>query len=121
MKFPFLIRTNKFSRFHYEPRYYDPVKEEIEGKLRAAKANKANTGRANPGGTNHHASSISAAFRKRERKSSQTSVIQLLIAAAMLTTALGWWFYGNDVFYIFLFVSPLYFYFRIKGGNKQRD
>ena len=24
MKFPSLIRTNKFSQFHYEPRYYDP-------------------------------------------------------------------------------------------------
>lgn len=116
MKFPFLIRTNKFSRFHYEPRYYDPVKEEIEGKLKAARARKNN-----PDQIDRHASSISAAFRKRERKSSQTSVVQLLIAVAMLSTALGWWFYGNDIFYIFLFLSPLYFYFRLKGRNKPRN
>lgn len=116
MKFPSLIRTNKFSQFHYEPRYYDPIKEEIEGKLKAARANKGkenlNTG---------HASSISAAFRKRERKSSQTSVVQMLIAAAMLVTFVGWVFYGNDVFYIYLLLSPLYFYFRLKGRNKSKD
>lgn len=116
MKFPSLIRTNKFSQFHYEPRYYDPIKEEIEGKLKAARANK------NKELTGHgHASSISAAFRKRERKSSQTSVIQMLIAAAMLGTFVGWIFYGNDIFYIYLLLSPLYFYFRIKGRKKPRD
>ncbi|MEO9802560.1 MAG: hypothetical protein ABJF04_04895 [Reichenbachiella sp.] len=116
MKFPSLIRTNKFSQFHYEPRYYDPIKEEIEGKLKAARTNKGKQSLS--GG---HASSISAAFRKRERKSSQTSIVQMLIAAAMLTTFVGWIFYGNDVFYIYLILSPLYFYFRLKGRNKPRD
>lgn len=116
MKFPSLIRTNKFSRFHYEPRYYDPIKEEIQGKLKAARANKDKEGK-----STQYASSISAAFRKRERKSSQTSVVQMLIAAAMLGTFVGWIFYGNDVFYIYLLLSPIYFYFRLKGKNKSRD
>lgn len=116
MKFPSLIRTNRFSKFHYEPRYYDPIKEEIEGKLKAARANKDM-----PGRSTTYTSSISAAFQKRERKSSQTSVIQMLIAAAMLTTFVGWVFYGNNVFYIYLFLSPLYFYFRLKGRKKSKD
>ncbi|SMD32378.1 hypothetical protein SAMN04488029_0723 [Reichenbachiella faecimaris] len=116
MKFPSLIRTSKFSQFHYEPRYYDPIKEEIEGKLKAARANKDTE---NP--STQYASSISAAFRKRERKSSQASVVQMLIAAAMLVTFVGWVFYGNDVFYIYLLLSPLYFYFRLKGRNKSKN
>ncbi|WP_420580810.1 hypothetical protein [Reichenbachiella sp.] len=116
MKFPSLIRTNKFSQFHYEPRYYDPIKEEIEGKLKAAQANKEKGNHASA-----HTSNISAAFRKRERKSSQTSVIQMLIAAAMLGNFVGWIFYGNDVFYIYLLLSPLYFYFRLKGRNKSKS
>ncbi|UXX78359.1 hypothetical protein N7E81_13435 [Reichenbachiella carrageenanivorans] len=116
MKFPSLIRTSKFSQFHYEPRYYDPIKEEIEGKLKAARANQNN-----PSDTPSYTSSISAAFRKRERKSNQASVVQMLIAAAMLLTFVGWVFYGNQVFYVYLLLSPLYFYFRLKGRNKSRD
>lgn len=116
MKFPSLIRTSKFSQFHYEPRYYDPIKEEIEGKLKAARANQNN-----PSDSTSYTSSISAAFRKRERKSSQASVVQMLIAAAMLVTFVGWVFYGNQVFYVYLLLSPLYFYFRLKGRNKSRD
>ncbi|MEP2023385.1 MAG: hypothetical protein ABJH98_05430 [Reichenbachiella sp.] len=116
MKFPSLIRTSKFSQFHYEPRYYDPIKEEIEGKLKAARANQNKDSN-----SNEYTSSISAAFRKRERKSSQASVMQMLIAAVMLVTFVGWVFYGNDVFYIYLLLSPLYFYFRLKGRNKSKD
>jgi len=116
MKFPSLIRTSKFSQFHYEPRYYDPIKEEIEGKLKAARLNKSDESI-----SSEYASSISAAFRKRERVSSRASVVQMLIAAAMLATFVGWVFYGNDVFYIYLLISPLYFYFRLRGRNKSKD
>ncbi|MEO9966675.1 MAG: hypothetical protein ABJF11_12840 [Reichenbachiella sp.] len=116
MKLPSLIRTSKFSRFHYEPRYYDPIKEEIEGKLRAARANQGSDNQ-----NSYDTSSISAAFSKRQRKSSHASVVQLLFAAAMIGTAIGWYFYGNDIFYVYLALSPIYFYFRIKGRNKPRD
>ncbi|MGL1887799.1 MAG: hypothetical protein OCD76_14880 [Reichenbachiella sp.] len=113
MKFPSFVKTQKYSRFEYSPRYYDAVKEEIDGKLRAAKARLKN-GASDDEDENDHSSSISAAFSKRERKSSQASTVQLIIAAALLGTFVGWLFIGNDILYIFLILSPLYFYFRIK-------
>jgi hypothetical protein len=116
MKFPSLIKTNKFSSFHFEPRYYDPIKEEIDGKMKAALARESS-------GQGHaqYESNISAAFQKRQRSSSQTSVNQMLIAAAMLATFIGWVFYGNDVFYVYLLLSPIYFYFRLKGKKIDKD
>ncbi|MCV9387073.1 hypothetical protein [Reichenbachiella ulvae] len=119
MKFPSFIKTSKYSRFHFEPRYYDPIKEEIQGKLKAARErqNQKDSGE----DPTFYQSSISAAFRKRERKSSQTSVLQLGIAVGLFALLLGWWFLGNDVFYIFLLLSPLYFYFRLRKRNAPRD
>lgn len=117
MKFPSLFKTAKHSHFHYEPRYYDPVKEEIKKKMEAAQKAKA-TQEAN--NDHYDASSISAAFRNRERKSSQASTLQLIIAIALMGTFVGWLVYGNDIFYIFLLLSPLYFYFRFKGFRKKQ-
>lgn len=113
MKFPSIIKTPKYNRFNFEPRYYDPIKEEIEEKFRMARA------KTKAGSSEKHTSSISAAFSKRQKKSSQTSTIQLVIAIALMGTFVGWLFYGNQVFYAYLVLSPLYFYWRLKnkGGR----
>lgn len=108
MKFPSIMRISKYNRFHYEPRYYDPVKEEIREKLRAAKME------LNEGYKSTHGSSISAAFQRRQRKSGQSSILQLVIAIVLLGTFIGWLFYGNDVFYFAILLTPVYFYFRLK-------
>ena len=113
MKLPSIIRTPKHNRFGYEPRYYDPVKEEIDEKLRRAREQKEIRGTAT-------ASNISEAFRKRQKKGSSSSAIQLILAAAMLGTFVGWLFYGNQIFYVYILLSPLYFYFRLKNkGGKS--
>ncbi|UXP32391.1 hypothetical protein N6H18_00180 [Reichenbachiella agarivorans] len=112
MKFPSFIKTTKYSQFSYEPRYYDPIKEEIDTKMKAARARQAGIDAGDS--SMEYKSSISAAFGKREKKSNQTSIVQLLLAAAIFGVVVGWLFVGNDVFYIFLVLSPLYFYFRLK-------
>jgi len=113
MKLPSLFKTPLHSRFGYEPRYYDPIKEEVDLKIAAAKKALLS---ANKGGDEamDYKSSISEAFQRRQKASGRASVYQLLIAVALLGTFVGWLFYGNDVFYIYLLVSPVYFYFRIK-------
>lgn len=108
MKFPSIMRVSKYNRFEYQPRYYDPIKEKIDEKLRMARRE---VGRENKG---DYGSNISAAFQRRQRKSGQSSVLQLIIAVVLMGTFIGWLFYGNDIFYAFLIISPLYFYFRLK-------
>ena len=108
MKFPSIMRIAKNNRFQYQPRYYDPVKEEIDEKLRMARREVA--GKSN----GDYTSNISAAFQRRQRKSGQSSILQLIIAVVLMGTFIGWLFYGNDIFYAFLLISPLYFYFRLK-------
>ena len=97
MKIPSIIKTPKHNRFNFEPRHYDPVKEEIEEKFRAYKANK------DLNKNERSTSNISAAFSKRQRKNSQASAIQLIIAIVLMVTCVGWLFlaikYSMAIFY----------------------
>jgi len=112
MRIPSIIKTPKYNRFKFEPRHYDPIKEEIEEKLRMAKAQKEFD-------TTDYQSSISAAFSKRQKKNSQASTLQLILAIALMGTFVGWLFLGNQFFYVFLFLSPLYFYWRLKNKGRK--
>ncbi|WP_109829595.1 hypothetical protein [Reichenbachiella versicolor] len=118
MKFPSFIKTAKYGRFHYEPRYYDPIKEEIQGKIAAAKR-EAEHHSSDNNNAEVRASSISAAFSQRERKTKETSWAQMAIAAALMGTFIGWLFWGNDFLYAYLLLAPVYFYFRIKNRAKK--
>jgi Flp pilus assembly protein TadB len=109
MKIPSIIKPPRHNRFSFEPRYYDPIKEEIEEKFRAFRANKELNK------NNRNTSSISDAFSKRQRKNSQSSAVQLIIALLLMATCVAWLFYGNQIFYVFLIVAPIYFYWRIKN------
>ncbi|MFY0653097.1 MAG: hypothetical protein JXQ96_13740 [Cyclobacteriaceae bacterium] len=109
MKFPSIIKTPRHNRFNYEPRHYDPIKEEIEEKFKAVRAQKENANAAD------YQSNISAAFRKRQQKGRQASAIQMIIAVLLMGTFVGWLFYGNQIFYAYLLLSPLYFYWRLKN------
>ena len=113
MKIPSIIKTPKHNRFNFEPRHYDPVKEEIEEKFRAYKANK------DLNKNERSTSNISAAFSKRQRKNSQASAIQLIIAIVLMVTCVGWLFYGNQIFYGYLLLAPIYFYWRIKNRGAK--
>ena len=114
MKIPSIIKTPKYNRFNFEPRHYDPIKEEIEEKLRMAKAQKEFDS-----STTGYQSSISAAFSKRQKKNSQSSTLQLIIAIALMGTFVGWLFFGNQFFYVYLLLSPLYFYWRLKNNGRK--
>lgn len=108
MKLPSIVKVSRHNRFKYDPRYYDPVKEEIDEKLRVARKE------LKEGHDMEYTSNISTAFQRRQRGTGRSSFLQLIIAVVLMATFIGWLFYGNDVFYTFLIVSPLYFYFRFK-------
>ena len=112
-KFPSIVKTSNHNSFSYEPRYYDPIKEEIDDKIRSAKlaSKDPEIAAAN--------SNISKAFQRRVQKNHQSNVMQLLIAILLMGTFVAWIFYGNTVFYAYLFLSPAYFYFRVKKKSTK--
>ncbi len=109
MKFPSLFRTAQHKRFNFEPRYYDPIKEDIA--RRTARLERDSTNNQ----TNNYRTNISNAFARKPRQSNKTGIIQFSIMAILFCGVFGWIFYGDIVLYLVLGILGLYILYRLKG------
>lgn len=109
MKFPSLFRTPSHKRFHFEPRYYDPIKEDIERRTaRIARESSQDQ-------TNNYRSNISNAFTRKTRQSNKTGLIQFSILAFLFCGIFGWIYYGDVVLYIIMGIMGIYVVYRLRG------
>lgn len=108
MKIPSLSRMPKYKRFNFEPRYYDPIKEDIQNRTERIKGELKITS------SKTHREHLKSAFSHRAKREKSSDFMQLLLIVIMLGTFGGWLMYGNVVLYVFLVVFPLYIYFRTR-------
>ncbi|MCK5703314.1 MAG: hypothetical protein KAI29_19275 [Cyclobacteriaceae bacterium] len=108
MKFPSLSRIPKYKRFNYEPRYYDPIKEDIQNRTERIKGELKITS------SQSHREHIIKAFSNRAKREKSSDFMQLLLVIIMLGSFGGWLIYGNIVLYIAMVVFPLYIFFRTR-------
>lgn len=108
MKFPSLSRIAKYKRFNFEPRYYDPVKEDIQNRTERIKGELKITS------SQAHHEHLKTAFRNRARREKSSDFMQLLLILILLGTFGGWLIYGNVILYFFGPVFLLYLYFRTR-------
>lgn len=108
MKVPSIVRLPKSKKFKFEPRYYDPVKEDVTNRTARIEQEMSQT---------HHAigqSGIPGAFARRERENRNISMLQLVIIVCLFGLTFGFIYYGNAVFYLLWAVVPVYLFFRLK-------
>lgn len=108
MKIPSLSRIPKYKRFNFEPRYYDPIKEDIQNRTERIKGELKITS------SESHREHLKSAFSQRAKREKSSDFMQLLLIFIMLGTFGGWLIYGNVVLYVFLVVFPLYIYLRTR-------
>ncbi|MCK5368206.1 MAG: hypothetical protein KAQ62_06620 [Cyclobacteriaceae bacterium] len=108
MKFPSLSRIPKYKRFNYEPRYYDPIKEDIQNRTERIKGELKITS------SQSHREHIKKAFSNRAKREKSSDFMQLLLVIIMLGSFGGWLIYGNIVLYIAMVIFPLYIFFRTR-------
>lgn len=113
MRFPSFIKVPRNRRFGIEPRYYDPVKEEIEE--RTARIRKEMEGQP----TDYQPGRIT--FERKATKAPSTSFLQLLIAAILGVMVFGWLYVGNQIFYLVWLAVPIYLYFRLKKHTSRKQ
>ncbi len=113
MKFPSLLKTPRHQRFHIEPRYYDPVKEEIE--QRTALIKKEMENRKASGEPDDSSSRIRGAFIRKRAKAKGVNLMQGAILLLLVGGLTGYWYFGNIALYVFFMVSSLLLYLKIKG------
>jgi hypothetical protein len=133
MKFPSLFRTASPMRYDIKPRYYDPVKEEIEQRTSRIKKELENEGLIKPGDDQNlgsYGAGIRGSFSQykgiKQRDTSMfnsTAMIRTLLFLAMVSMAFGYIYIGPDIFiyllYVGLIAGGIYFIFRLK--NRAKD
>lgn len=121
MKFPSLIKLPKYNKFNFEPRYYDPVKEEIDQRTQRIKFD-MDAQRA--GGSNDRAqfkAEMEQAFKRRENQERSSSVMQISFILLFFSVFVGYLFYGNNVIYGALILIVAYIFYRRRAyvGKKK--
>lgn len=114
MRFPSFIKVARFRRFELTPRYYDPIKEEIEERTERIRREMIGHGQDAEG-----YSPTRISFERRTSSVPNTSMMQMLIAAILGSLVVGWLYFGNDIFYALWLAVPVYLYFRLKKSPRQ--
>lgn len=108
MKIPSLSRLPRYTRFNFEPRYYDPVKEDIQNRTERIKGELKITS------SHSHRELIKSAFNNRAKREKSSDLMQILLIIILSGTFGGWLLYGNVALYFGLVSFPLYLFFRTR-------
>ena len=118
MKFKFgFFKTSTHQRFHIEPRYYDPIKEDIENRTSRIKAE---MGLTDEDDTDiGYRSQISGSFRKHmkhtpEQVGGNASMLRLVIFIVLVLMVGGFVYDITEIFYLMLLFVPFYLWKKFK-------
>lgn len=103
MKFPSLLKTPANKRFSIEPRYYDPIKEDIENRTdRIKKMLEAREAEEASG----HTSRIQGSFsRYSQHRNTKTGALRFAIMLFLSMGLLGYWFFGELALYTIMVIA----------------
>ena len=110
MKIPSLSRLPKNKRFNFQPRYYDPIKEEIEERTSRIKKEIGNS-------SEFYREHISSAFRRRARTQKTSGIMQFIFVISFVLIFFGYVYYGNQIFYAFIILIPLYIWMKRRNRS----
>lgn len=117
MKLPSFVKTPRNRQFQIEPRYYDPVKEEIQA--RTERIRRELNGDQQNAGQSYRPINIS--FERRAQKAPNASLMQMGIAAILGIGIVSWLYLGNDILYALWLAVPVYLYFRFKKSSRANQ
>lgn len=106
MKIPSLIKIPQHQRFHIEPRYYDPIKEEVENRERLIIAEinaKKKKGTYVPG------TRISSGFNRERIKKDNSGILRFLFVIILFGGTVGYLFFGLIAIYTVFGLGALFF------------
>lgn len=133
MKFPSIFRTASPMRFDIKPRYYDPIKEELEERTSRIKRELEEQGileqeeRDSPKG---HGGGIRGSFSqhrgikpKDSNMFNSTAMIRTILFFAMVIGTFGYIYVGPEILYYLLYgailIGSIYYLFRFLKKGKD--
>mgnify|MGYP005999274857 CR=1 FL=1 len=117
MKIPSIIRIPRHQRFHIEPRYYDPVKEEIEQRTSRIKKeleieHAENELNEQDDAGYRIARAFSGRIVRRERNTS--GIFQFLLMIVLFMSFIGYLYLGNVALYFLGLFMILFVYMKFR-------
>lgn len=108
MKVPSIFRLPRYQRFEVKPRYYDPIKEDLDNRSSRIKKEieLARQGK--------QVESIRDAFKARGASNRSADMFQILMIIIISVSIGGYIFYGASVYFALLLLLPLYIILRRK-------
>ncbi|MGY6560407.1 MAG: hypothetical protein ACXIT9_14105 [Nitritalea sp.] len=136
MKFPSIFRTAKPMRFDIKPRYYDPVREEIEQRTERIRRELQADGRIASEDSERqrlqgdYGSGIRGAFAqggsiggRKSSAASQTGILRLLILIFLVGSFFGYVYLGPIMLYVLGYggvsIAGLFFLNRLRKGRTR--
>jgi Flp pilus assembly protein TadB len=133
MKLPTIFKTASHQRFAIKPRYYDPIKEEIEERTSRIRRELEEEGLLEGTGAypdSKRSTSMRGSFssyrgmKPRDNATfSAATLIRTFLFLAMVTAAFGYIYIGPDIFtylgVVILAVFGIYYFFRLKKKRKN--
>lgn len=113
MRIPSFVRLPNHKKFNMPLRHYNPIKEELEGRVEESTREFLNHKKVN-------GSKVGISFKRKPNRIPSTGFIQLFIIIVLVILIIGWLQYGNDIFYFGFIVVPAYLYFRFKRQPKKK-
>ena len=97
MKLPSIIKTPTYQRFNYEPRHYDPIKEDIDERRKRIKR-RIDVDKKN--GTFSPGERLEGAFARRVPHDSEAPFLRLIIGVILFSGVVGFLYFGNIAIYL---------------------
>ena len=113
MRFPSLLNTPSNRRFSIQPRYYDPVKEDIENRTDRIKRVMRLKKREEADGNLDQDSRIQGSFsRNAYYKQNSTGKLRFIILVLLASTVVGYFYLGNIALYVVMGLAVIMYLFR---------
>ena len=114
MKLPSLIRLPNSKKFTYEPRFYDPIKEEIEERTERIRREMEAEASISSEQRAKFKAEWQQVHQRRESEVKSSNVSQLIFVLLFIITSVGYIFYGNNALYLGLILIPAYIFLRMR-------
>jgi Flp pilus assembly protein TadB len=124
-KKPFLslfAKTPAHQRFQFQPRYFDPQKEELDNRVERIK-NQLAKERGEVAETTDNPSdyrsrmvgAIQAARKRNSKKGGQVVIVRLAILLFLTLIIMAFITWGNQALYLLIGIIPIYLWMRFKS------
>jgi len=97
MKLPSILRIPSYQRFNYEPRHYDPIKDDIEQRRNRIRRRLDVDKKS---GAYSSRNRLEGAFTGRAPVKDNSGIIRLAVAAVLFAGVVGYLYFGNIAVYL---------------------